>query len=144
MGLFWHTHAAGICFIAFEQQTLGSSLYKVGSVLKYSGEWPCGDTYVQVCLLLYGTVKWNSGQCREWVKSVSYFLFSFTQLLLENYWVLSALWFFKFSHPLVEFEILNADIINDICLLLISGFHSIIQWHLMELPCCWAGTRIVM
>lgn len=34
-----------------------SSLYKKGSVLKYSGEWPCGDTYGQVCILLYGTVK---------------------------------------------------------------------------------------
>lgn len=31
------------------------------------------------------------------------------------------------SHPVVEFEILNADIINDTCLLSISGFQSIIQ-----------------
>jgi len=27
----------------------------------------------------------------------------------------------------VELEILKADIINDVCLLLIGGFHSIIQ-----------------
>jgi len=59
----------------FEQQTLGSSLHKKGSMLKYSGEWPYGYTHGWVCLLLYGTVKWNSGQHREWVKSISYFNF---------------------------------------------------------------------
>lgn len=143
MDLVWHTHAAGICVTAFEQQTLGSSLYKKWSVLKYSGEWPYGDAHGRVYLLLYGTVKWNSGQHREWVKSVSCFLFSCTELLLENYWVVSALRFFKFSHPVVELEILNADIINDICLLLVSGFLSIIQWQVVELPCCWAGARII-
>jgi hypothetical protein len=85
---------------------------KKGSMLKFSGEWQYGDTHAWVCLLLYGTVKLISGQHREWVKSVSSFLYSFTELLLENYWVVPALWFFNFSHPVVELEILNAEIIK--------------------------------